>query len=351
VQYNDIISFYQEELHMKQLHAVVLAAGEGKRMHSRLPKVLHPLCGRPMLGYILESAAELTDHVLVVVGHSASQVKAAFGESWSYILQEEQLGTGHAVLQALKYLPDEGILLVLCGDAPLLEAGHLRRLLLGQHDRQAANVLTAALPDPTGYGRIIRGQDNLIEQITEEIDASEDEKKICEINSGTYCFDLKMLKRYLPHLTTANMQKEYYLTDVIALMRRDGLEVGVYMLDDYRVGLGINNRVQLAEAASLLRKRINMKLMSSGVTIVDPDSVYIDYDVQVGPDTEILPYCIIEKSTVIGSECRIGPNTHLCNAVIKDRAVVQHSVIFDSLVESEAQVGPYAYINPEAMED
>ena len=336
---------------MKQLHAVVLAAGEGKRMHSRLPKVLHPLCGRPMLGYILESATELTDHVLVVVGHSASQVKAAFGERWSYILQEEQLGTGHAVLQALKYLPDEGILLVLCGDAPLLEAGHLRRLLLGQHDRQAAIVLTAALPDPTGYGRIIRGQDNLIEQITEEIDASEDEKKICEINSGTYCFDLKMLKRYLPLLTTANMQKEYYLTDVIALMRRDGLEVGVYMLDDYRVGLGINNRAQLAEASSLLRKRINTKLMSNGVTIIDPDSVYIDYDVQVGPDTEILPYCIIEKSTVIGSECRIGPSTHLCNAVIKDRAVVQHSVIFDSLVESEAEVGPYAYINPEAMED
>ncbi len=325
---------------MKGLYAVILAAGEGKRMCSRLPKVLHPLCGRLMLSYILESAAELTDHVLVVVGHGASQVQTALGGKWRYVLQQEQLGTGHAVLQAVRELPQEGTLLVLCGDTPLLEARHLRQLL-DHHKHQAAAVMTATLPDPKGYGRIIRNSNHLVEQIAEERDASDEDKRICEINTGTYSFDLKLLKHYLPRLTADNVQKEYYLTDVIALMNKDGHKIGAYLIEDYRVGLGINNRLQLAEAALLLRKRINTALMLKGVTMVDPDSVYIDYDVQIGPDTEIRPNCIIEKGTVIGSGCRIGPGAHLSRAVLKDRITIEYAVVEDSVLESDSRIDPF----------
>ena len=328
---------------MEELYAVVLAAGEGKRMHSGLPKVLHPLCGRPMLGYILESAVELTDHVTIVVGHGASQIKAVLGNKWRYALQEEQLGTGHAVMQALKDLPQEGGLLVLCGDTPLLEAGYLRQLLKLQEE-QSARVATVLLPDPAGYGRIVRGSDNLVEQIVEEREASEEEKTIREINTGTYYFDLELLKYYLPQLTTDNVQKEYYLTDVIALMRRDGHRVGAYLIGDHRVGLGINNRAQLAEAASLLRKRINHNLMVSGVTITDPNTAYIDYDVEISADTEIGPNSVIEQGTVIGSGCRIGPSAHLRRAVIKDRVVIEHAVVEDSVIESGHRVEPFTVI-------
>ena len=333
---------------MAQLYAVVLAAGKGKRMRSKLPKVLHPLCGRPMLSYILESAAELTDHILVVVGHGAFQIKAVLGEKWHYVLQEKLLGTGHAVMQALKDLPPEGALLVLCGDTPLLEAGHLHKLL-DHHERQTVKVLTTILPDPTGYGRVIRGPNNLIERIVEERDASAREREICEINTGTYFFDLGLLNHYLPLLTTENAQREYYLTDIIALMSQDGHKVGAYLIDDYRVSLGINNRIQLAEAGSLMRKRINQSLMLKGVTIVDPDSAYIDYDVQIGPDTEIRPNCVIESGTIIGSGCQIGPNTHLRQAVIKDLAVVQHSVIIGTTIEREQKIGPFAHSRFEKM--
>jgi bifunctional UDP-N-acetylglucosamine pyrophosphorylase / glucosamine-1-phosphate N-acetyltransferase len=332
-----------EEMLMKQLYAVVLAAGEGKRMHSRMPKVLHSLCGKPMLGYIMESAAELTKRILVVVGHGASQVQAAMSDKWHYVLQKEQLGTGHAVMQALKELPQEGTLLVLCGDTPLLESGYLRHLLDHQEQR-AAVVLTAILPDPEGYGRIIRTPGGLVERIVEEKDASEEEKRICEINTGTYSFNLKLLRDYLPALTTDNVQNEYYLTDVIALMGKEGHKVGACLIEDYRVGLGINDRLQLAEAEALIRKRINTRLMLKGVTLVDPDSVYIDYDVQVGTDTVIKPNCVIEKGSVIGSECSVGPAVHISRSVLKDGVVLEHSVVDDSVIESGVRLDAFTVV-------
>ncbi len=331
---------------MGQLWAVVLAAGEGKRMHSSLPKVLHPLCGRPMISYILGSAVELTDQIMVVVGHGASQVQDVLGDRWRYVLQEQQLGTGHALTQALKSLPSEGTLLVLCGDTPLLESEHLRQLL-ARRDHNAAVIATTILPDPDGYGRIVRGQNDLIEKIVEDRDATEEEKKIKEINTGTYCFNLKLLKHYLPLLTADNVQKEYYLTDIIALMGRDGHQTKTYLVDDYRVGLGINNRAQLSEAARMMRERINRSLMLSGVTMIDPGSVYIDYGQKVGSETIILPNCLIENGTVIGQECRIGPNVHLSNAVIKDGAVVQNSVITGSVIEEDKKVGPFCHLRSE----
>ncbi len=329
---------------MKQLWAVILAAGEGKRMYSKLPKVLHPLCGKPMVEYILRSAAEQTDNILIVVGHGASQVKETLEEKWRFVLQEQQLGTGHAVMQALSYLPREGTLFVLCGDTPLIESVHLKNLL-AEHKSNAATVATTNLPDPTGYGRIVRSGSNLVERIVEEKDASEEEKKITEINTGTYCFDIRLLKDYLPLLKTDNIQNEYYLTDVISLMQRDGHETGAYLIDDYRIGLGINNRVQLAEARQILQGRINRSLMLNGVSMPDPESVYTDANVVIGRDTVILPNCILEKGTVIGSGCRIGPNVHLCNTLVKDGAVVQHSVLVESIVDKDVEIGPFTYIN------
>ena len=328
---------------MKQPYAVVLAAGEGKRMHSVLPKVLHHLCGRPMIDYILESAAVLTDHVLVVVGHGASQVKAALGEKWRYVLQEEQLGTGHALMQALDDLPAAGKLMVLCGDTPLLEAGYLQNLL-GYCDHRAAAVATVVLNNPAGYGRIVRNSDNFVERIVEERDATNNEKNITEINAGTYCFDLALLRHYLPRLSADNAQKEYYLTDVISLMHRDGHQVGAYQIDDHRVGLGINDRSQLAAAAAMLREKINDTLMISGVTIIDPGTAYIDYDVEIGPDTEIGPNCIIEAGTVIGSACKIGPGVHLRRAVIKDGVSLEQAIIEEAVVDSSSRIKPYSII-------
>ncbi len=329
---------------MKQLWALVLAAGEGKRMHSRLPKVLHPLCGKKMVDYILESAAELTENVIIVIGHGALQVKEALGDQWSYVLQKRQLGTGHAVIQALKVLPQTGTLLVLCGDTPLLEASYLRQLL-SLHEQYAAVVATTMVPDPTGYGRVIRDHNRLVARIVEDKDASKKEKEICEINTGTYCFDIEILRNYLPLLTTDNTQNEYYLPDILSLIHQDGLSVGAYCIGDYRTGLGINNRIQLAEAASIIQKKINHSLMLSGVTIDDPDSVHIDGNVKIGSDTVIRANCVIENGTVIGEECLIGPGAHLSEAFINNNAVVQYSVVKKSTIESGAVIGPFAYIN------
>lgn len=328
---------------MARVMAVVLAAGEGKRMHSRLPKVLHPLCGKRMLEYILESAAELAQQVLVVVGHGAFQVRETMGKRWTYVLQAQQLGTGHAVMEALKELPREGTLLVLCGDTPLLEAAHLKKLL-DYYRGHAAAVATAIVPDPAGYGRIVRNQKGQVQKIVEDRDASAGEKEISEINTGTYCFDLELLRYYLPRLSTDNAQNEYYLPDLVAMMHRDGYSTGAYCLDDYRVGLGINNRAQLAEAVAILQRKIKEKFMKSGVTFEDPDSVFIDMDVRIGADTVIRPGCVIENKTVIGDECLIGPGTHLNNASIGNQATVYHSVIYSASIKGGSEIGPFAHV-------
>jgi len=325
---------------MKQPWAVVLAAGEGKRMFSSLPKVLHTLCGKPMIDYILNSAAELTSNVVVVVGHGASLVKEKLGDRWFYALQEKQLGTGHALMQAFNRLPEEGTLLVLCGDTPLLTGEHLRALA-SHNSGNAATVATVSVDDPTGYGRIVRSKENIIERIVEEKDASAEEKKIVEVNTGTYSFNLRLLKHYLPLLKNENAQGEYYLTDVISMLRRDGYRVEAFQLEDHRIGLGINNRVQLAEAARVMRDRINRNLMLKGVTLEDPAAVYIDSGVDIGVDTVIRPSSIIETGTVIGSGCIIGPGVHLRQVLIGDGVVIEHSYLQNCTVEKGAIIGPY----------
>jgi bifunctional UDP-N-acetylglucosamine pyrophosphorylase / glucosamine-1-phosphate N-acetyltransferase len=326
--------------------AVVLAAGEGKRMKSALPKVLHPCCGRPLIDYILKSAAALTTDIVIVVGHGASMVIEQLGDQWRYALQEQQLGTGHAVLQALPLLPQEGRLLVLCGDTPLIDEQVLRPLAAADDDQSAATVATTFVPDPQGYGRIIRNSQGLIDRIVEERDATEAQKKICEINSGTYSFDLKQLRHYLPLLTAKNAQQEYYLTDLVAMMHADGLKVKALVIDDYHKGLGINDRIQLAEASALIREAINKKLMQDGVTIEDPLSTWIDSGVEIGPDTVIRPNCIIESGTVIGAACSIGPGVHLKRAVVGKRVSISYSVVEDSVVKDDTKLKPFTMISP-----
>ncbi|MGM0651425.1 MAG: bifunctional UDP-N-acetylglucosamine diphosphorylase/glucosamine-1-phosphate N-acetyltransferase GlmU [Bacillota bacterium] len=325
---------------MNQLWAVVLAAGEGKRMYSKLPKVLHSICGRSMLDYITGSAAELTDNILIVIGYGASLVREQFKSKYSFILQEQQLGTGHAVLESLAGLPDEGTLLILCGDTPLLTSEHLDSLIK-EHHGNAVTVATTILPDPSGYGWIIRDASRRVKCITEDRDASEQEKEINEINTGTYCFDLRLLREYLPRLSTENAQQEYYLTDVVSLLYRDGYKAGSYIIDDYRVGLGINNRVQLAEAAMLMREKINKDLMMQGVTMIDPANTYIEHDVSIGTDTTLLPNTTLEKGTVIGRGCLIGPNSHLSRVKIEDGVVIRQSYLEGVTVEAGKTIGPF----------
>ncbi|MEW5785104.1 MAG: bifunctional UDP-N-acetylglucosamine diphosphorylase/glucosamine-1-phosphate N-acetyltransferase GlmU [Bacillota bacterium] len=331
---------------MDQLWAVVLAAGEGKRMHSRLPKVLHQICGRPMLQYILESTMAVTEQIIVVVGHGAGSVRQELGSGWRYVFQEQQLGTGHAVACALPLMPDRGKLLVLCGDTPLLETRHLEQLL-EEHSDNAVTLMTALLNEPTGYGRIIRDQNGHVERIVEEIDASPLEKKVPEINTGTYCFNLGPLKRFLPQLSADNAQGEYYLTDIIALLKEKGHKVGAYRVEDNRICLGINDRGQLAEAAALMRQRINHGLMQRGVTLIDPATTYIDYDVQIGSDTVIWPQTVIEGATKIGCACQIGPAVQLRASCLDDRVTLRQSVVEESIVETGAVIGPFAYIRPD----
>ncbi|NLA25777.1 MAG: bifunctional UDP-N-acetylglucosamine diphosphorylase/glucosamine-1-phosphate N-acetyltransferase GlmU [Firmicutes bacterium] len=331
---------------MGEIWAVILAAGEGKRMLSRLPKVLHPLCGRPMLSYIAGSAAAVAgERVIIVTGRGSQKVRKAMGPRWKYAFQEEQLGTGHALMQAMPLLPEEGSLLVLCGDTPLLEKGHLEQLLL-DHRGNAATVMTTELADPFGYGRVVRDCSGGLLGIVEESDASEGQKKIREINSGTYCFDIKQLQLFLPRLSSANVQQEYYLPDIFTLIREQALPTGICTVGEWQVALGINDRRQLAVASEIMRERINASLMLQGVTMIDPSSVYIDYDVQIGPDTVIMPQTLIQGRTVIGSGCCIGPVAQIIDAEIGDGVSFRQSVIEESVIKNEARVGPFAYIRP-----
>lgn len=331
---------------MGEIWAVILAAGEGKRMHSTLPKVLHPLCGRPMLSYIAGSAAAVAgERVIIVTGCGSQAVREAMGARWKYAVQEKQLGTGHALLQALPLLPEEGTLLVLCGDTPLLQMHHLEALIR-EHDGNAATVLTTELEEPAGYGRIIRSSSGELIRIVEESDASAGERAIREVNSGTYCFDIKYLRHNLPRLTSKNIQQEYYLTDIPALLSEQGRRTGTCTIGEWQVALGINDRRQLAEAAVIMRGRINQSLMLQGVTMVDPSSTYVDFDVQIGPDTVIMPQTIIEGCTIIGAGCRIGPAAQLIDAEIGDGVIFRQSIIEQSAVDDAALVGPFAYIRP-----
>ncbi|MGE5509596.1 MAG: bifunctional UDP-N-acetylglucosamine diphosphorylase/glucosamine-1-phosphate N-acetyltransferase GlmU [Chitinophagales bacterium] len=334
------------------LHCVVLAAGQGTRMKSRRPKVLHRVAGRPMLGCVLAAVERLgIARPLVVVGFGADEVKREIGPSVEYVLQAEQRGTGHAVMQARPLLERlQGDLLVVYGDTPLLRTETLAQLArFHQEEGAQATVLTAILPDPTGYGRIIRkAETGEVLRIVEEKDATPVEKAFREINTGIYCFDLPMLLAVLDRLQPNNAQGEYYLTDAIALIREAGGKVAALAAAEPVEVQGVNSREQLAGVEAELRAAKNRELMAAGVTLMDPRSTFIDLDVQVGRDTIIYPFTWLEGATRVGEECVLGPSTRIIDSVLGDGVTVEQSVLREAEVASGVSIGPFAYLRPGA---
>ena len=328
--------------------AIILAAGQGTRMKSKLPKVLHKVLGKPMVQWVIDclTAAGVTDKI-TVLGHGAEQVATVVAEQTSIVYQTEQLGTGHAVMQGVKALGTENdCVIVICGDTPLLQADTIKSLLAKHNaEKNMVTVLTAQASDPTGYGRIVRNGAQ-IEAIVEQKDATEEEKTITEINTGTYCFNQQFLLQYLPTLTTNNAQKEYYLTDLIKIANQNQFPVGGYQLDDFSESLGVNNRVQLAQAEQVLRQRKCREVMLAGVTLIDPASTYIGADVVIGNDTIIYPNVVLEGATVIGSDNIIGMNCRFVDSIIGDNNDIQSTTIVESTVGNECKIGPMAYLRP-----
>ncbi|MBT2679188.1 bifunctional UDP-N-acetylglucosamine diphosphorylase/glucosamine-1-phosphate N-acetyltransferase GlmU [Bacillus sp. ISL-35] len=336
---------------MSNRYAIILAAGQGTRMKSKLYKVLHPVCGKPMVQHVIDQVKSLDiNEIVTIVGHGAEKVKEQLGEDSQYALQAEQLGTAHAVQQASEMLADkEGVTIVVCGDTPLIK-GETMEALFKHHEETSAKatILTARAEDPTGYGRIVRNAEGFVEKIVEHKDANEQERTINEINTGTYCFDNKMLFEAIQNVSNENVQGEYYLPDVIEILKNQGETVSAYVTDNFAETLGVNDRVALAEAERTMKKRINEFHMRNGVSIIDPDNTYIGPDVAIGQDTVIFPGTTLSGSTVIGSECQVGPNTEISSCEIGNNTVIRQSAAFDSKIGSEVNIGPFAHIRPDS---
>ncbi|WP_275591067.1 bifunctional UDP-N-acetylglucosamine diphosphorylase/glucosamine-1-phosphate N-acetyltransferase GlmU [Paenibacillus sp. 19GGS1-52] len=336
---------------MKRM-AVVLAAGQGKRMKSKLYKVLHPVCEKPMVGHVLDTVkATGCQRIIVVVGHGAEKVKAYVGQGAEYVLQETQLGTGHAVKQAKDLLGgEEGTTVVAYGDTPLITPETLEGLMALHEERQAAAiVLTAVMDNPVGLGRIIRSEDGGLMKIVEQKDCNAEEAAILEINTGIYCFDNAKLFAALEKVTNNNNQQEYYLTDVISILREQGDLVLAFQTKDASESIGVNDRLALSEAEGIMRQRINRQHMLNGVTIIDPASTYIGTDVIIGTDTILYPGTFLKGKTVIGDNCLIGPSSEIEDCQIMDGAIIKQSVLNQAQVGARTTVGPFAYLRPGAV--
>ena len=337
---------------VNDLHVVVLAAGKGTRMKSGLPKVLHQAAGLPLIEWVLRLARSLDPtSITVVLGHGADAVRAAVeGPDVRCVIQEPQLGTGHALLQAQPVLAGAtGRVLLLSGDVPLLRAASVARVLDVQRERQAAVVVaTAEVPDPTGYGRMIRDNGALV-RIVEHRDATPAEREVREINSGVYVFELAPLFAALARLGSSNAQGEYYLPDLVDINRRDGRVVEAVKLDDADEIRGINTRAELAEVGRVLQGRINAAHMAAGVTLVDPATAYLGPDVVIGQDTILHPFVILDGATSIGVGCELHAGTRISGSTLGDGVtVLNHSVVEASSVDGGARLGPFARIRPES---
>ncbi|WP_044747327.1 bifunctional UDP-N-acetylglucosamine diphosphorylase/glucosamine-1-phosphate N-acetyltransferase GlmU [Bacillus alveayuensis] len=336
---------------MKNRYAVILAAGQGTRMKSRLYKVLHPVCGKPMVQHVVDQVSKLKlDKIVTIVGHGAEMVKSELGDCCEYALQQEQLGTAHAVMQAAPYLENkQGTTIVVCGDTPLITAETIEALFKHHIDTNAkATILTAIADDPSGYGRIVRDEKGHVAKIVEQKDANEDELKITEINTGTYCFDNAYLFKALKNVSNDNAQGEYYLPDVIEILKDQGERISAYQTNSFEETLGVNDRVALSKAEAIMKKRINEQHMRNGVTIVDPDNTYISADAQIGRDTVIYPGTMINGKAVIGEDCEIGPNSEIKDCHIGNHTVIRHSVAHDSEIGNHVNIGPFAHIRPQS---
>ncbi|GGD99494.1 bifunctional protein GlmU [Paenibacillus nasutitermitis] len=334
---------------MKKIMAIILAAGQGKRMKSKLYKVLHQVCGKPMVGHVLQTVKESDcQRTVVVVGHGAEAVQGYIGDGAEFVLQEQQLGTGHAVLQTEQLLgSEEGTTVILYGDTPLVTSDTIKALLeLHNRKESAATVLTAVVPNPQGLGRIIRNEAGAVQRIVEQKDCTPEQAAIHEINTGMYCFDNRKLFEALKRVTNDNAQGEYYLTDVMEIIREAGDVVEAYCATDFAEGIGVNDRVGLAEAEQLMRARIVRKHQLAGVSIIDAAATYIEADVIIGPDTVLLPGTLLRGRTVIGEDCVIGPQADITDTEIADRVTVKHSVTCEAVIADECSVGPYAYLRP-----
>ena len=330
---------------------VILAAGEGTRMKSSTPKVLHPISGRSLVGHVIHAVSALSPkQVRVVVGAGREEVEAHLSEIAPHVttvFQEKRGGTGHATQLALDGLQATGTILVLAGDTPMLTGASLAQLLEEHHAGGfTASVLTAEHPDPTGYGRIIRGDDDSLLRIVEERDADEIQRDILEVNSGVYAFDAVKLAGAIGKLKNNNSQGELYLTDVIDILRNEGGKIAAVLIEDFIEILGVNDRVQLAESAALLRDRINEDLMRAGVTIVDPLSTWVDSTATVANDVVLMPGTAISGKTTVATGAVIGPRTTLVDCTVGVGARVIESRATESIIGEGANVGPFTYLRP-----
>ncbi len=334
---------------MDDIYIIIMAAGEGTRMKSRLPKVLHRVCGRPIIDYILDGANAVSKNLpILVIGHGADQVVEHIGDKALYAKQERRLGTGHAVMMAAPYIEGkDGYVVVLAGDTPLIRGETLNSMIEYTIDGgYSAVALSAKVDDATGYGRIIRTPNGDFDRIVEHKDATEAERTIDEINASMYCFRIDSLLSSLDSLSSANAQGEYYLTDTLTIIKDKGEKVGVYCLDDYTEILGVNTRGQLSYADRMMRYRINNFHMEEGVTIIDPHNTYISPYVKIGEDTVIYPGNVLEGKTKIGRGCTLYPNNRICNSQVGDGSTSESSVILDSIIGAHTYIGPFAYIRP-----
>lgn len=339
-----------------RLSAVLLAAGAGTRMRSERPKPLHRLCGRPMLMYVVDSLAGTdVSQIAIVVGHKGEWVTKKIQEhahsvQVDFVEQRVQRGTGDATLVGLIGLDDdddEGDVLVLPGDTPLLRSETIARLV--DHHRRtgaAATLLTAVMDDPTGYGRIVRGPDGSVRAVVEHRDATPEQLEIDEVNTSIYCFRRGLLAPALRRVTPDNDQGEYYLTDVIGVLSTTGHRVEAVVAEDPTETSGVNDRVQLSEAEAELRRRTNLELLRSGVTMLDPDSVYVDSTVEVGLDVTLFPGVILQGDTTVGSGSEVGPNTRLVDCTVGSECVVEQTTARGATIGDRAKVGPYASLGP-----
>ncbi|SHF06861.1 bifunctional UDP-N-acetylglucosamine pyrophosphorylase / Glucosamine-1-phosphate N-acetyltransferase [Seinonella peptonophila] len=337
---------------MGNLYAVVLAAGKGTRMKSKKHKVLHSVCGKPIIDHVLDRLHELgCDRTICVIGYQGDTLREHLEKKHAVTLveQKEQLGTAHAIMQAKDELASlEGTTLVMNGDHPLFTLETLQRLVRShQEKRAAATVLTADLDDPAQYGRVIRNGNHSVQRIVEYKDASEEERQITEINTGTFCFDNQKLFSVIHEVNNNNAQKEYYLPDVLSLLLKRSELVHAVKVHDAGEAMGVNDRQQLAEADAYMRQMILQKHMEEGVTIVDTSNTYIEPEVFIGADTVIHPGTFLRGTTMIGEDCQIGPQADLTDMVIDDEVSIKYTVASGSRIEKETTVGPYVYMRPQ----
>ena len=331
-----------------KLEVIILAAGQGTRMRSALPKVLHPLAGKALVHHVIDTASELNAAAIhTVIGHGAEKVQQHLQQlPTRWALQEKQLGTGHAVAQAMPAVVDDSVVLVLYGDVPLVKTQTLQKLLADVNDKQIA-LLTVFLDDPTGYGRILRDAHNRIVAIVEQKDATEEQRKIREGNTGILAVPAKLMKQWLPQLSANNAQGEYYLTDIIDLAVKQGIAVVAQQPQSPQEVQGINNRLQLAELERHHQKTIAEQLMTDGATLADPARIDVRGNLKTGRDVFIDINCVFEGSVTLGDNVRIGPNCVIRNATIaNDVDIESHSLIDESIVGAKAHIGPFARLRP-----